>query len=1102
MNLWKWLIRTLVFDRRIGLGIMLGAAAAAAVLTGSLLVGDSVRLSLAYQNRLRLGRVGLVLSGRQTLFRAQLAAELSDKLNQPAAAVLLLNGWAERADGTARARHVSVIGVDESFGRLGPSERIFRPSFLEEGLVLNQALAARLNVSAGDEVVLTFEKVGGLSAESVLFPEEELLSSIRLPVSAVAEPEAFGNFSLLADSAGTLNVFVSRRELSRWIGQPDLVNAVLLPEECRLETAERMLRETFAPADVGLLLQLPANSKGVQVQSRRVFIQESISDCLLAADADAVGILTYFVNEITKDGRSCPYSLVSSVGSANLSSLNPFSLLADDEIIINSWLADDLEADVGDRLTLRYFVPDAGGRLLTEESASFRVCAVIPMEGLGADSSLMPAFPQLAEVENCREWKPGIPIDLGRIRPKDETYWDRYRGAPKAFISLPAAQRIWGGRFGNLTAVRYSPAMTPERLAENLRACLNPAAAGLTFEPVGQRARQASVGTTDFGSLFFGMSLFLLVSSLLLTALLFRFAVERRSRQIGLLKALGFRRRRIWLLFLLEGFVLSAAGSCLGIILAIGYTQLLIWGLRGVWSWAVAGAPIDLNFHLSTLAGGAAAGVVISLLSMAAALRWWLSQPPVFLLSGTAEITVPHKRAGWLPASVVLLLAGLGLVGWGLQAGIHRASAVFFVSGVLLLGAFLSFVRYVLSASAWFFLRGAADSLFDLACRNASRRPGRSMGVAAMTAAGVFLVTAVGLNQKSLPTNILDRRNAAGGFVLLAESGLPILENLEKAAVRYNPDCSWSLLGLKGAVAFRLQEGEPAGCLNLNRARQPRLLGVDPAALAQRGAFSFQEVLPGTAETPEDAWHLLDVDWGPDIVPAVGDVATVYWALGLKVGDMLLQQDEQGRSFSLKIVAMLKPSVLQGNLLISEKAFLKRFGSTAGYRVFLIDAVPEKAEHLSAALSRTFRRWGLEVVSTRERLALFQSVENTYLSVFLVLGGLGLLLGTVGMGWILWLNILDRRGELAMMQAVGFRQKMLAAMLVQEHTLLLAGGVLGGMLTAMPAVLPALAGRIEPAPAGMLLAELVLIVFSGWLWIHLAASAALAGPLLKALRNE
>jgi len=89
-----------------------------------------------------------------------------------------------------------------------------------------------------------------------------------------------------------------------------------------------------------------------------------------------------------------------------------------------------------------------------------------------------------------------------------------------------------------------------------------------------------------------------------------------------------------------------------------------------------------------------------------------------------------------------------------------------------------------------------------------------------------------------------------------------------------------------------------------------------------------------------------------------------------------------------------------------------------------------------------------------------------------------------------------------MMQAVGFRRQMLAAMLVQEHTLLLAGGVLGGMLTAMPAVLPALAGRIEPAPAGMLLAELVLIVFSGWLWIRLAASAALAGPLLKALRNE
>jgi len=37
-------------------------------------------------------------------------------------------------------------------------------------------------------------------------------------------------------------------------------------------------------------------------------------------------------------------------------------------------------------------------------------------------------------------------------------------------------------------------------------------------------------------------------------------------------------------------------------------------------------------------------------------------------------------------------------------------------------------------------------------------------------------------------------------------------------------------------------------------------------------------------------------------------------------------------------------------------------------------------------------------VSTPEKLAAFHRVENTYLSTFQALGGLGLLLGTLGLG--------------------------------------------------------------------------------------------------------
>lgn len=1103
MTLTRWLVRSLVFDRRIWLGVVLATAAATAVFTGSLLVGDSVRLSLARQNQLRLGKVGLVLTASQALFRARLAEELAVKLNQPTAPVLLLNGWAENAEGTAQARGVTLVGVDEFFGQLGPSEAVPWLAGLQEGLVVNAALASRLNVGPGDEIVLTFERIGGLAAESVLFPESELSLSVRLSVVSVAGADSFGQFSLRAESAGSLNVFVSRKKLSEWLQQPDRANAILFANIADRAVVERALEETFEPDDVGLIVRPLQDSGGWEVLSRRVFIPSPVADSLLAADPQAVGVLTYFVQEMIHQNRSCPYSMVSAVASISPSATDPFSLLADDEIILNEWLADDLKADVGDLIVLRYVVPAPQGRSLIEQTAQFRVHSVIPMMGLGADSSLMPDFPQLAQADSCRDWKPGIPIDLSRIRPKDEAYWNRYRGTPKAFLSLRKAQQMWGGRFGNLTAVRFGSAMTPERLSESLRESLRPAAAGLQLDAVGQRGAESAVGMTDFGSLFFGLSVFLLISSLLLTGLLFRFAMERRREQIGLLKALGFRQVRIWKMVLLEGLVLSVAGSCFGVLPALGYTHLLVWGLTGVWSHAAAGTPLLFAFEGMTLLKGIAAGVAVSLFSMMVSLRRWLALPAAVLLGSPAEIAVAITPKRWyFRIGVLLGIPGLGLIGWGFRAGLQKATGVFFVSGALLLLAFLCLFRYGLSTYGVVFSRRPVLGLLGTAWRNASRRPGRSVAVAAMTAAGVFLITAVWLNQKSPPRDVRDRHSGTGGFVLLAESGLPLLQHLQSAAAHSAGQTDWISLGFEGAVAFRVQEGEQAGCLNLNRALQPRLLGVDPAQLAQRDAFAFQEVLSGTAPTRENAWHLLQINWGPDLVPAVGDVGTVYWALGLKVGDTLLQTDQQGRPFHLKIVGMLHSCVLQGSLLISEKDFLERFPSTAGYRVFLIDAQPTQAESLSKALSRTFRRWGLEVVPTSQRLATFQAVENTYLSIFLILGGLGLLLGTVGMGWLLWLNILDRRGELAMMQAVGFRKRVLVSLLVREHVLVLAAGGWGGVCSAVPAVLPALAVRIEPKPAMFLLGGLLLILFSGWLWIRLASETAFSGSLLSALRNE
>jgi ABC-type antimicrobial peptide transport system permease subunit len=229
----------------------------------------------------------------------------------------------------------------------------------------------------------------------------------------------------------------------------------------------------------------------------------------------------------------------------------------------------------------------------------------------------------------------------------------------------------------------------------------------------------------------------------------------------------------------------------------------------------------------------------------------------------------------------------------------------------------------------------------------------------------------------------------------------------------------------------------------------------------------------------------------------------VYWALGRNVGDTIDYVDEHGRGFKLKIVGMTANTILQGSLLIDEHAFTQHFPNASGYQMFLIDSTEDAgASQISQTLSHGLRDWGLEVTSASRRLALYNEVENTYLSIFQALGGLGLILGSVGLGIVVLRNVLERRSELAVLRAVGFRRSAVHKQVVTEHWLLLGLGVACGVVSAAVAVLPALQTSGRTMPYGQLLLTLAAVTASGALWTYLAAKAALHGNILRALRKE
>jgi putative ABC transport system permease protein len=354
--------------------------------------------------------------------------------------------------------------------------------------------------------------------------------------------------------------------------------------------------------------------------------------------------------------------------------------------------------------------------------------------------------------------------------------------------------------------------------------------------------------------------------------------------------------------------------------------------------------------------------------------------------------------------------------------------------------------------------------------------------------------------------------SGTGGFDLIGESSLPVTYDLNSRAGRDFYGLDSPLMKNVRVLPFRVHEGDEASCLNLNHAQTPRLLGVNAAALQLRHAFNFTQVIHGA--TPDQGWQLLESTngenggvtnvpvLGPDEIAGVGDENSILWAMGKKVGDTVDYVDARGRPFKVRLVGQIANSILQGSLIIDETAFLKRFPDESGYRMFLITAPMDNQTEIASFLSHALQDVGLELTPATARLNQFNAVQNTYLSTFQVLGGLGLLLGSAGLGVVVLRNVQERRGELALLLAVGFRRRQLLKMILSEHAALLILGLCAGTLAAAIAVMPTLLSPGARVPYLSLAVTAGVVLLNGLAWAWLATRFALRGKLLDALRNE
>jgi putative ABC transport system permease protein len=391
MTKFNYILKSFFHYLKANLLVALGVAISTMVLTGSLIIGDSVRHSLEQTTFFRLGETTHLVAVTERYFRHEMATEMETTNPEiQAAPILLLEGVAVADGGQNRVNRVQVVGVDTNFEKIAQTG-IF--SELEGNeIIISTNLAERLEVGEGDNILVRVKKASLIPMNAPFVSAEETSVSLRAAIKKVVDKEEMGRFSLKTSQTAPYNIFISLDRLNRLMEFEGKANHILVSASLSAEEVKKSVENSLTPIDAGLKMKHIDATGELEISTERVFMEPKVAQ-ILEQLPGAKPMITYFVNGIQKEvgswksevgswksevgsrmvnddirknqsqsisnnpqqsqlistnlnqSPSIPYSFVSSLEGAQL---------ADNEMILTQWAADDLNAKPGDTISLKY----------------------------------------------------------------------------------------------------------------------------------------------------------------------------------------------------------------------------------------------------------------------------------------------------------------------------------------------------------------------------------------------------------------------------------------------------------------------------------------------------------------------------------------------------------------------------------------------------------------------------------------------------------------------------------------------------------------------------------------------------------------------------
>ncbi|WP_419995592.1 ABC transporter permease [Streptomyces boninensis] len=505
----------------------------------------------------------------------------------------------------------------------------------------------------------------------------------------------------------------------------------------------------------------------------------------------------------------------------------------------------------------------------------------------------------------------------------------------------------------------------------------------------------------------------------------FSMLVAQRTREIGLLRALGSSRKQVNRSVLTEALLLGVTGSVLGVGAGVGIAVGL---MKMMTSMGMNISTDDLTIKATTPAIGIVLGVVVTVIAAYLPARRAGKVSPMAALRDAG--TPGDRKAGAVRTVLGLLLVGGGAAGlWQASQADKAADGSMFLAGGVLL-SLLGFIVFgpVLAGVVVRIISAGVLRIFGpvgrMAERNALRNPRRTGATASALMIGLALVACLSVVGSSMVASATDELDKSVGADFILESSTGKAIHPEAAQAMKNAPNLAHVTEVKFLEAdLKLPDGKTAET------------DISAASPSYREDLRVETV----AGELKDAYakNSMSVDQ---------EFAKKHH---LKVGDKIQVAFQDGRAGTLRLAAITSSDVsFDKGAMYTSIATAERYLPAAELRtseIMFAEAEPGKADAAYAQLKKDLKPY--PQFEIRDQSDFKQNLKDQVGQMLNLVNGLlalAIIVAILGVVNTLALSVVERTREIGLMRAIGLSRRQLRRMIRLESVVIaIFGAVLG-----------------------------------------------------------